>query len=144
VAFGYPGYKKRFRLKIRLKIMDNNSSKFGDTLPFSEPTWYDSTKRSPYYNEHHVKYRATMRYVCTCHFFLRAFAIILTTFVPFYFICREFVDNEIIPNVEEWEEAGEVPRSAFKRASEVGMLPAMCGWPTDVSLKVFVSQQCST
>ena len=45
---------------------------------------------------------------------------------------RAFVDDEIIPNVEDWEEAGEVPREAFKRAAEVGMLPAMCGWPTDV------------
>ena len=45
---------------------------------------------------------------------------------------RAFVDDEIIPNVEDWEKAGEVPREAFKRAAEVGMLPAMCGWPTDV------------
>jgi alkylation response protein AidB-like acyl-CoA dehydrogenase len=85
--------------------MDNKDTKFGDTLPFSEPSWYDSSKRSPYYNEHHIAYRKAM---------------------------RDFVDNEIIPNVEDWEEAGEVPRSAFKRAAEVGMLPAMCGWPTDI------------
>ena len=83
----------------------DSTEKFGDTLPFSEPSWYDSSKRSPYYNDHHRAYRAKM---------------------------RAFVDDEIIPNVEDWEEAGEVPREAFKRAAEVGMLPAMCGWPTDV------------
>lgn len=85
--------------------MTSTTTKFGDTLPFSEPSWYDSSKPSPYYNKHHVKYRAEM---------------------------RNFVEEEIIPNVEDWEEAGEVPREAFKRAAEVGMLPAMCGWPEEV------------
>ena len=80
-------------------------SKFGDTLPFSEPSWYDSSKKSPYYNEHHILFRGQM---------------------------RTFVDDEIIPFVDDWEEAGEVSKDAFKRAAEVGMLPAMCGWPEDV------------
>ena len=27
------------------------ATKFGDTLPFSEPAWYDSRNPSPYYND---------------------------------------------------------------------------------------------
>jgi hypothetical protein len=64
-----------------------------------------SRNASPYYSESHVAFRAA---------------------------CRKFVDEEIIPNVEAWEKAGEVPLSAFRRAGEVGMLMASCGWPEDI------------
>jgi acyl-CoA dehydrogenase len=35
---------------------------------------------------------------------------------------RKFVEKEIIPHVEVWEKAGEVPRSLFLRAGELGFL----------------------
>ncbi|PTX61870.1 acyl-CoA dehydrogenase [Melghirimyces profundicolus] len=35
---------------------------------------------------------------------------------------RKFVDKEVVPHVEEWEEAGEVPRSLFERSGELGYL----------------------
>lgn len=35
---------------------------------------------------------------------------------------RKFVENEVKPHVEEWEEAGEVPRWLFKRCGELGYL----------------------
>jgi acyl-CoA dehydrogenase len=35
---------------------------------------------------------------------------------------RRFLDREIIPNIEEWESAGELPRSLHKRAAEFGLL----------------------
>ena len=35
---------------------------------------------------------------------------------------REFVDKEIVPYVDEWEEAGEFPRELYKKAGDVGLL----------------------
>ncbi len=35
---------------------------------------------------------------------------------------RKFVEKEIVPFVEDWEEAGEIPRSLFRRAGENGYL----------------------
>jgi len=80
-------------------------SKFGSQVPFAEPSWYDDRNPTPYYNDSHRKFRAA---------------------------CRAFVDEEIIPNVEKWEAAGEVPITAFKKAGDVGMLLASCGWPEGV------------
>jgi len=34
----------------------------------------------------------------------------------------EFVDQEIVPYVDEWEEAGEFPRELYKKAGDVGLL----------------------
>ena len=34
----------------------------------------------------------------------------------------DFTAREIVPNLTAWEEAGEVPRSAHARASELGLL----------------------
>ena len=35
---------------------------------------------------------------------------------------RRFVDKEIEPNIDAWEEAGELPRELHKKAAEVGIL----------------------
>lgn len=35
---------------------------------------------------------------------------------------KKFVEKEIKPNIEKWEEAGEIPRSLYKRAGELGYL----------------------
>ena len=42
------------------------------------------------------------------------------------------MDEEIIPFVDDWEKAGELPKSIFKRASEVGILQTMLTWPEEV------------
>ncbi|HOG16832.1 MAG: Acyl-CoA dehydrogenase [Syntrophaceae bacterium PtaU1.Bin231] len=38
---------------------------------------------------------------------------------------RKFLDREVVPHIEEWEEAGIVPRSLWKKAGEQGLL---CMW----------------
>jgi alkylation response protein AidB-like acyl-CoA dehydrogenase len=85
--------------------MTDNSEKFGSDVPFAEPSWYNAANPNPYYGEQHIKFRAAM---------------------------REFVDNEITPNVEEWEDAGEVPAEVYGRAAQVGLLASMCNWPSDL------------
>jgi len=42
---------------------------------------------------------------------------------------RAFVDKEIMPHVDEWDEAGEFPRELYKKAAEVGLLGA--GFPEE-------------
>ena len=35
---------------------------------------------------------------------------------------KEFVDKEILPNIEDWEENNEFPRTLYKKAGDVGIL----------------------
>lgn len=35
---------------------------------------------------------------------------------------RDFLTKEVVPNVEEWEEAGEFPRELYKKAAAIGLL----------------------
>lgn len=43
---------------------------------------------------------------------------------------QRFVEAEIAPFVDEWDETGEFPRELYRRAAEVGMLAA--GYPEDL------------
>ena len=43
---------------------------------------------------------------------------------------KEFVDKEIIPHVDEWEEMGEFPRELYKKAGDVGLLGI--GYPEEL------------
>lgn len=36
-------------------------------------------------------------------------------------VVRQFAKNEIIPNIQEWEQAGEVPRGLYKKAASIGL-----------------------
>lgn len=53
----------------------------------------------------------------------------LNTFPPFSEthnmfrkLAQDFVEKEIIPNIETWEEDGEIPRSIFEKCGELGFL----------------------
>ncbi|BBZ22014.1 acyl-CoA dehydrogenase family protein [Mycolicibacter hiberniae] len=43
---------------------------------------------------------------------------------------RGFVDREILPNVEEWERTGDLPRELHRKAADIGLLGA--GFPEEV------------
>ncbi|NNL78052.1 MAG: acyl-CoA dehydrogenase [Desulfobacterales bacterium] len=43
---------------------------------------------------------------------------------------KEFVDKEIVPYVDEWDEAGEFPRELYKKAGDVGLLGI--GYPEEL------------
>jgi acyl-CoA dehydrogenase len=37
-------------------------------------------------------------------------------------MARRFIENEIVPHLAEWEHAGIVPKSVWRKAGEVGLL----------------------
>lgn len=60
---------------------------------------------------------------------------------------RKFVSTEVLPHINDWEEAGEFPREIFRKAGDAGLLAV--GFPEalggtgegDVFLKVAVSEE---
>jgi len=86
------------------KVLKNmNTEVYGDGLPFSDPAWYQAYN-SPYYNDTHKKIRK---------------------------IFREFVDEHLMDNVYEWDEAGKIPEEVYVEAGKTGCLPLCVGrpWP---------------
>ncbi len=54
---------------------------------------------------------------------------------------RRFAENEIAPNVQAWDDAGEFPRALYTRAAELGLLglgypEALGGTPASYALKL--------
>jgi len=75
---------------------------FGSDIPYAEPPWYRGYS-TPYYNDSHVQFRAKV---------------------------RAFVEKEITPHVEEWEEKEDYPGREFhQKAYEAGVFGAI--WPKE-------------
>ena len=76
-------------------------------------------RSSPFYNESHDALRAT---------------------------ARKFVEKEIAPFVDEWDEAGVFPRELYKKAGDVGLLglgfpEELGGTPGDLFHRIVLSQE---
>lgn len=71
-------------------------------MPHSPLAPLDATRTSPFYQPHHHAWRDTL---------------------------RRWVDTEIMPFADAWDEAGEFPRELYKKASDVGLL--RLGWPEE-------------
>jgi acyl-CoA dehydrogenase len=59
---------------------------------------------------------------------------------------REFIKKEVLPYIEEWEEAGEFPRELYKKAAAVDILgmgfpEEYGGTPGDIFFKLAVSEE---
>ncbi len=59
---------------------------------------------------------------------------------------RKFVEREILPHVDEWEEAGEFPRELYKKAADagingIGYPEEFGGTGTDVFMKIVASEE---
>jgi acyl-CoA dehydrogenase len=59
---------------------------------------------------------------------------------------RTFVEREIAPHVNAWDEAGEFPRALYRRASELGLLQlgfpeALGGTPCDWATRLVVTEE---
>ena len=67
---------------------------FGDLVPYGDPSWYQGW-HSPYYNDSHKRWRA---------------------------YCRQYVQEHLIDNAHQWDEAKAVPRTEHKRMGDAGML----------------------
>mmetsp|Transcript_23396 Transcript_23396/g.79249 ORF Transcript_23396/g.79249 Transcript_23396/m.79249 type:complete len:428 (+) Transcript_23396:50-1333(+) len=75
---------------------------FGSEVPFAEPPDLQG-QYSPYYGEHHHRWRVQ---------------------------CRKFVEEELLPHVEEWDEAGDIPAEELRRkAYAAGIYGAT--WPRE-------------
>jgi len=79
-------------------------NEFGEQVPWGDPSWYRGWN-SPFYSASHVAYRAKV---------------------------REFVEAEIEPYCNEWDEAKQVPDDLLAKAFRAQVLPALVGyWPTE-------------
>ena len=72
---------------------------FGDLIPFADPSWHQSY-HTPYFNQSHADLRAEV---------------------------RQWMEDEIMPNVTEWDEAKQVPDSVYKAMGEKGYLAGLLG-----------------
>jgi len=59
---------------------------------------------------------------------------------------KEFVDKEIVPYVDEWEEAGEFPRELYKKAGDVDLLgigypEEWGGTPGDIFFQIVAGEE---
>ncbi|MBI9089612.1 MAG: acyl-CoA dehydrogenase family protein [Desulfobacterium sp.] len=59
---------------------------------------------------------------------------------------KEFVQKEILPNIDAWEEKGEFPRNLYKMAGELGLMGTgypeeLGGTPGDIFLKIVVGEE---
>jgi len=86
-------------------LKNMNTEVFGDGNPFSDPGWYQAYN-SPYYNDSHKKLRK---------FF------------------RGYVEENLMSNVHEWDEAGVIPKEIYKAAGENGTIALCIGrpWPKE-------------
>ncbi|GAM86297.1 hypothetical protein ANO11243_043090 [Dothideomycetidae sp. 11243] len=80
---------------------------FGDMIPGADPNWYQAY-HSPYFNQSHVELREEV---------------------------RAWMEEEIIPNVGEWEEGKKVPDSVYKAMGQRGYLAGLMGvhYPTHLT-----------
>jgi len=84
-------------------LKDMNTEFFGEGVAFGDPSWYQAYN-SPYYNDTHKQLRQ---------------------------VFREFVEEEIMPNVHDWDEEGVIPREIYEKAGEAGAMALCMGrpWP---------------
>jgi alkylation response protein AidB-like acyl-CoA dehydrogenase len=89
-----------------LKKMGVNVDTFGDMNAFGDPAWYQAFNNPGYYNDSHKQLRAKL---------------------------REFVDEEIMGNVHQWDEEGQIPQEIYQKIAKLGMLPMCVGppWPKE-------------
>ena len=74
---------------------------FGDCIPYGDPAWY-TRLNSPYFNDSHRCWRQKV---------------------------REFVDNEIIKGMGNWEAGTEPPRDLMLKMGKAGFFACLNGPP---------------
>ncbi|BGP24446.1 hypothetical protein JCM10295v2_003359 [Rhodotorula toruloides] len=86
---------------------EEDTTYFGDLVPFGDPFWYQDWA-SPYYKDSHRKLRSAM---------------------------RAFTDEYLTPNAMAWDDARQIPPEEYKRIADFGILAGIAagagGWPTE-------------
>ncbi|KAK0267024.1 hypothetical protein LTR35_016601 [Friedmanniomyces endolithicus] len=72
---------------------------YGDMVPYADPSWYQSY-HTPYFNQSHAALRAEI---------------------------RDWMEDAVMPNVTEWDEAKKVPDEIYKAMGERGYLAGLMG-----------------
>jgi len=89
-----------------LAKMGVNVETFGDLNAFGDPAWYQAFNNPGYYNDTHKALRTTV---------------------------RKLTEDEVIPNVHDWDEEGRIPQEVYQKIGELGLLPMTIGrpWPKE-------------
>ena len=76
---------------------------FGDAIPFGDPAYLQGW-HSPYFNESHYALRKAI---------------------------RAYVDSEVAPYAEQWDEDGNIPKQVILKGAKLGILALVSGnpWP---------------
>ncbi|BGO93925.1 hypothetical protein NBRC10512v2_006243 [Rhodotorula toruloides] len=86
---------------------EEDTTYFGDLVPFGDPFWYQDWA-SPYYKDSHRKLRSAM---------------------------RAFTDEYLTPNAMAWDDARQIPPEEYKRIADFGILAGIAAgagaWPTE-------------
>ncbi|KAL9061148.1 MAG: hypothetical protein Q9162_000293 [Coniocarpon cinnabarinum] len=79
---------------------------YGELIPYADPSWYQ-TYHSPYFNQTHADLRAEV---------------------------RDYVESEIMPNVNEWDANKAVPEKIYQHFGKRGYLAGLMGaaYPKDL------------
>jgi alkylation response protein AidB-like acyl-CoA dehydrogenase len=77
--------------------LTQKGGRYGSLTPFAEPLWY-RTGESPYYDQTHISFRARV---------------------------RDFMEGYVIPNTDQWEKEGLIPRAFFTKAYAAGCYAPM-------------------
>jgi len=78
------------------------SSPFGEDIPYAEPYWYSGVMKSPFYTQSHCNFRK---------------------------LVRDFIEREIVPNIDQWEVDMDYPRELHQLAYKAGVFGAC--WPKE-------------
>ncbi|KAJ3293821.1 hypothetical protein HDU79_011850 [Rhizoclosmatium sp. JEL0117] len=96
-------YAPKLQVAVLCSVADSDVDS-NSKVAFADPVWTQGWK-SPYYKESHHRVRAW---------------------------ARDLVDRELMPYIHEWDTAGEVPISVYRKMGKLGLLSCMIGvfpWP---------------
>ena len=74
-------------------VSSSTGDNFGTPIPYAEPYWYNADMKSPYYNQSHKEFRI---------------------------VVRNFIESEVSPNLDAWENNMDYPRELHEIAYKAG------------------------
>jgi len=81
---------------------EKNSTTYGTSIAYAEPYWYNEELKNPYYNDSHKAFRQ---------------------------VVRNFIETEVVPNIDSWEKNFDYPRELHEIAYKHGVFGSC--WPKE-------------